>query len=311
LTIVAVNMALVCALYVVFNKNHDIYVFGERRISSNVDSPFYVDDPILGYRTSPGRRTITLKDGDKQISFTTETDASGYRLTSNPTQQLDEKPEIWIFGCSYTWGWLVNTEDTFPFLIQSAFPQYAVKNFGIPGYATVHSYLQLTTELAQRTAKYAVIAYASLHKRRNMAAASRMLECKNFELFGKLHHPKAFVDGNGRLQIRSVLIFAKDDDKDPSEAELNHVAATLLADMLVIFKEKGIIPLLAVLSREEHDPVVAAASAMGYDVLDINLDNAQSRYSFPGLDGHPNAAANKIYAAAILQRLAELEREQP
>ena len=303
-------MALVCALYAVFARNHDIYVLGERRISSDVDSPFYVDDPILGYRTSPGRRTITLKDGDKQISFATATDASGYRLTSNLPQQMDEKPEIWIFGCSYTWGWLVNTEDTFPFSIQSAYPQYAVKNFGIPGYATVHSYLQLTTELAHRTAKYAVIAYASLHKRRNMAAASRLLECKNFELFGKLHHPKAFIDDNGRLQIRSVLIFANDDDRDPSQAELDHVAATLLADMLAIFRQKGIVPVLAVLSREADDPVVSAAGAMGYDLLDINLDNTQPCYSFPGLDGHPNAAANKMYAAAIIKRLAELERPQ-
>jgi hypothetical protein len=59
--------------------------------------------PTLGYTLIPGRFTVTLKDG---YSFVMTHLQNSLRVT----QPLDnysgpsEKPEIWIFGCSFTHG---------------------------------------------------------------------------------------------------------------------------------------------------------------------------------------------------------------
>lgn len=305
----ALNAALLVAVVAFLGQRHTIYALGQRTITSDVNAPFYVAHPLLGYKTASGSRTITLRDGDRLLAFSTATGPDGYRLTSFAPQQQDGRPEIWIFGCSYTWGWLLDTQDSFPFRLQSALPQYAVRNFGIPGYGTVHAAVQLRTELASSSAEYAILAYASFHKRRNVAASSRMLECKNFEMYGKLRHPQATLDDTGRPAIRLVPITAADDADDPPAAVMDAVTIALLADIHDGLLKKGIVPILAVLNNENDDPVVRRARAMGYDVLDINLDNTEPRYHFPALDSHPNAEANKAYAAAILRHLAG--REHP
>jgi hypothetical protein len=40
------------------------------------------------------------------------------------------KPEIWLFGCSFTHGWSLNDEETYPWVLQERLPMYEVVNYG-------------------------------------------------------------------------------------------------------------------------------------------------------------------------------------
>ncbi len=74
----------------------------------------------------------------------------------------DAKKEIWIFGDSVTYGWSVNDEETFPWLLQEKFPDYEVVNFGVQGYSTLNSLIQLREALQNgKKPKLVILSYAS------------------------------------------------------------------------------------------------------------------------------------------------------
>src|SRR6266850_3005462 len=90
---------------------------------------YYRNHPTLGYITEPGEFRFTLTGGR---TFKTTQLINGLRIT-HPlnTYPGEGKKEIWIFGCSQTFGWALNDEETFPWLVQEKFTTYEVVNFGM------------------------------------------------------------------------------------------------------------------------------------------------------------------------------------
>jgi hypothetical protein len=89
---------------------------------------------------------VTLPGG---YSFTVTHFPSKLRITHPLATYTDRrsKPEIWIMGCSFTHGWSLNDQDTYPWLLQARLPQYVVVNYGVEGYGTLHALLQLREAL--------------------------------------------------------------------------------------------------------------------------------------------------------------------
>jgi hypothetical protein len=91
------------------------------------------------------------------------------RITHPPNGPTSAaRPQIWIFGCSFTHGWSLSDEQTYPWQVQRRIPEYEVVNFGVSGYGTVQSLIQFREALEQRSrSDVAIIAYASFHDERN------------------------------------------------------------------------------------------------------------------------------------------------
>ena len=86
-------------------------------IKVNPGGKLYVIDPTLGFANIPGKLTVTLSDG---YSFKVTNLPSTHRITYplSTYGEAGQKEEIWIFGCSYTYGWSLNDQETFPWLLQ-------------------------------------------------------------------------------------------------------------------------------------------------------------------------------------------------
>lgn len=147
-----------------------------------------------------GNFTITLDDGN---SFQVTHLPSILRITHplNTYGQDDLlKEEIWIFGCSFTHGWSLNGQETFPWLIQQRFPEYEVINFGVNGYGTIRSLIQLNEALEKgRRPQISVLTYGSFHDESNVFLRIRRKNIVTWNKLGPLVQPYARLDSNGTL----------------------------------------------------------------------------------------------------------------
>jgi hypothetical protein len=259
---------------------------------------FYKYDASLGYVTSTGTYTVTLTTpkADKPYVWTVTTDKDGYRLTSNIINGEKNEPEIWIFGCSYTWGWAVNDQDTLPWLIQKSYPGYYVKNYAGAGYGDVHALIKLKNEVAQgRKPVIAVFSYNNFHLPRNVAAPSRMNEFQNIKDVRLLHHPMGFIDDSGKLGIK-IIPLVHVDAPDPDSDTMINVTKKIFDEILELCEQEGIKPILAFQTGDKDDPIVQYCQKRGFTIADISLDNMKPEYNNLPYDIHPNSKAHKYYA---------------
>lgn len=124
---------------------------------------------------TPGTTNFDLREGEWTRKFRVTRNASGRRITRPPTAHAGAmpRPQLWFFGCSFAFGALLSDEETFPWIAQDRLPEYEVVNFGVSGYSTLHSLIQLEEELRKplRPA-VAVLTYADFHQRRNVCSWS-------------------------------------------------------------------------------------------------------------------------------------------
>jgi hypothetical protein len=129
-----------------------------------------VADSLLGISLSPGSFEIVM---NKEHSYTaTHFENGRRRVIRTNTTGADS---IYLMGCSFTYGMGVDDHETFASLLQKHFPNVCFENFGVPGYGTVQSFLQLQKCIESGSRPKAVVLQLShLHFSRNsMTAAFR------------------------------------------------------------------------------------------------------------------------------------------
>jgi hypothetical protein len=109
---------------------------------------FFTKDSELGYKHLPGKFKVTLNGN---YSFNATHLNNSLRITHplNTYNQSSKKPEIWILGCSFTYGWSLSDSETYAWLLQEKLPKYEIVNFGVNGYGTLHSFIQFKEALKQ------------------------------------------------------------------------------------------------------------------------------------------------------------------
>ena len=120
-------------------------------------------DSHLGFALRPGTFEVKINEA---LSFRTTHGKDSLRITGfeRPDTGLSR---VFIMGCSYTYGMGVDDSLNFPFLIQKHFPRYRVRNFGVPGYGMVQSYLQLKRCIARgEMPDIVIINFADFHSDR-------------------------------------------------------------------------------------------------------------------------------------------------
>lgn len=144
------------------------YYIEEYTITSSPSNSL-LPDSILGLALAPGAFEVTINKG---LTYTATHDSSGYRQIPHNNAPAREDT-CFFMGCSFTYGMGVNDQSTFAAICQKGQSKYEIVNFGVPGYGTVQSLLQLEDALRNGSRPDLVIMFFSkLHFDRNVLAPS-------------------------------------------------------------------------------------------------------------------------------------------
>lgn len=278
----------------------------------------FTPHPRLGYAHLPGDYLITLGDG---FQFRVSNDEAGLRRTcpKGAEAQHGERGEIWILGCSFTFGWSINDEETFPWRLQEFLPDYRVMNHGTNGYGTIHGLIQLEDAIAAgEQPEVAVIAYGSFHDDRNTFVRHRRKGVNAWKKFGPLIQPYGSLDANGELVIemagteyaewplqrQSALVHRLErayNDWESERANSHEVSKAIVKRMHELAEANGIeLVLLGMVRTPETTDMVEYAKSLGMQTADVSLHLRKNKHlrNLPH-DGHPNGAANELFATKI------------
>ena len=324
LFLLAVILAMVASLEIALRLlGEKLYVPVVFNIKVEPGGRFYQADPGLGYRHLPGKFTLTLPDG---YGFQVTHGNNTLRIT-HPEQQDGEssgKPQIWIFGGSFTHGWGLNDSETYPWLLQERFPDHELVNFGVGGYGTIHALIQFREALDSGISpRLVIVAYGSFHNTRNICSrlyrkaiiphnrlGELMLPCGRLGSHGELvvvqkklgYTPLPFMTYSA-LMNRIERLYVSHEGKFRKSQE---VTQAILKEMQNICQQRKILLLVATLTNDAGTQELNAfCQAQGIKTVDITVDlKVQENTNFPH-DSHPSPKANQEYA----QKLEPVIRE--
>ncbi len=277
----------------------------------------YHAHPVLGYTNLPGRFKIVLSTG---YTFQVTNQANALRVT-HPPDTLDDsvgKKEMWVFGGSFTYGWALNDEESYPWLLQEAFPSYEVVNFGVSGYGTIHSLLQFREAVLEKSPDVVVLAYAGFHDERNTFVRKRGKQIAPWLALGSRHHPFVELNENGILQhqmkevtyepfpLMTKLPLAHFLEQQYNEVEIRQKRSHLVTQELI--KEMAQLAArqqarFVFVNIQAGERMLDFTHEQGIPSVDISVNLRQPEYSNRPHDSHPSALANRLYAERLAHYL--------
>jgi hypothetical protein len=277
----------------------------------------FTPHPTRGYTQLPGTFVVTLRDG---YSFTMTHLPSGLRITHPLATYTDtrSKPEIWIMGCSFTHGWSLNDQDTYPWRLQAHLPEYEVVNYGVEGYGTLHALLQLREALTtQRPPRVVVYAYASLHDGRNTFLRNRRKTIAPWNRLGPLLQPYVWLDRDGHLHSAMATVEYTEfplmrysafvhflemtyNRLEDSWSHSHQVSQRLLLEMAELANQYHMEFIVATIAEDARSrEMLAFAQAQGLMGVDISVNSSRPEYTNGPHDSHPSPLANAYYAERL------------
>jgi hypothetical protein len=274
----------------------------------------FTPHPTRGYTQLPGTFVVTLRDG---YSFTMTHLPSGLRITHALATYADtrSKPEIWIMGCSFTHGWSLNDQDTYPWLLQAHLPEYEVVNYGVEGYGMLHALLQLREALTTQPApRMVVYAYASLHDGRNTFLRNRRKTIAPWNRLGPLLQPYVWLDRDGHLHSAMATVEYTEfplmrysafvhflemtyNRLEDSWSHSHQVSQRLLLEMAELANQYHVEFIVATIAEDVRTrEMLAFAQAQGLMGVDISVNSSRPEYTNGPHDSHPSSLANAHYA---------------
>ena len=101
----------------------------------------FVGHPELGIQLNPGSYKININKG---LAFEARHLDDHSRFVTGRQQN---HTNVLLLGCSFTYGFGVDDDQTFASLLQKDFPEAGIQNAGVPGYGSVQSLMQLKAQL--------------------------------------------------------------------------------------------------------------------------------------------------------------------
>ncbi len=286
--------------------------------------PFLKPDPKLGYRPCSGRQTVTV---DNTYSYTT-THVDRRRITRPlPWYRRDDRQcDIWILGCSFTYGDGLSDHETMPWIVQSKAPAFNVVNLAFNAYGTLHSLLLFREELAKGVRpKVLVLTYASFHDERN--TLSRNWLKVHYRINPSVVLPYAEVNDQGELAVKSwsgacrelpLIRFSSvmrlaDELYDLIDASISNERETtkaIIREIAEICRRKEICLVIAGLMKTEPTRLMLDWSReLGAHPINIAVPG-EKEYYLP-FNKHPNAKAARLYAERLTAFLKKTCLEEP
>lgn len=261
-------------------------------------------DKMLGYSMVPGRHKLSLEWKAFPLklhhNFTLVVGQDGCATTSANPELYKEKPQIWIFGGSYTLGWPLDNQYSYPWLLQNKFKGYYIRNFGVNGYGNIQALIQLK-ELLKTGSKpvMAIFAYNNFFNERNVAAS----EIADFDPPGVPNacYPRTCLNAQGNVSI-ALLPFQDLKGFDPDIFYKEKVTCGIFKEIKELCDLHHIIPSIAVQYAGDEDRVVMYCRSLGFGIADIRVKLDQTNIVYP-FDTHPGASAHKQYAEKLREYL--------
>jgi len=286
---------------------------------------FSTKNPTLGYTNLPGKFKVTL--GRSSYSFYVTHLSNNLRATHplDTYNNKDSKGEIWIFGCSNTYGWGVNDEQTYPWLVQERFPRYEVVNFGVPGYGTIHALIQLKEALKSRNKpEVAILAYASFHDIRNTYTRAQRKCTAPYNKLGVVFQPYAGLDWKGKLYLYMARLEYKEfpfmrysafvhwlenryNDIERKFYYRSHdVSKALIKEMSRICLKNGIKFIVAGIYPDPHTAeMLEYCKKEGIKSVDVSIEYNKKNTNYP-YDGHLSPLGHKKLAQKLIPFLSKI-----
>jgi len=279
---------------------------------------FFRADPVLGYTHLPGRFEVTLETTDH--TFVVNHDEDGLRFTGPDSKPMpSDAPEIWILGCSFTHGWSLDDAETYPWLVQNAYPDYRVVNFGTSGYGTIHALLQMEAALKESKPAVIVYAYAGFHDTRNTFARVRRKAIAPWNRLGPLIQPYARFNRADHLEFsRAEVVYEplpgmrhsallhfiemKYNQFELTGLESRKVSISLIQRMHAEAAEAGVPFLFAEI--QDGAEVRTRIDEEGIPTLDLSVDLSQPGFRNLPHDFHPSKRAHQAYAEKLTASLS-------
>ena len=189
------------------------------RRMTRIPQDFFAEDAEQGYRAKPGRYIFryTRRQGGalEHLDSVVTINGDGTRFTGNapaaPARQIH------VLGDSFVFGDGVNDEQTFSFLLQSAFPRDAVHLHALGGYSWANALVTMDRIKDQiRPGDIVILGYAFYYKERHVAAPGRLRDISSWmarsfpdvELNPKDRLIRARLDG-ANLVLDTIPMYCK------------------------------------------------------------------------------------------------------
>ncbi|MCB9231455.1 MAG: hypothetical protein H6581_07325 [Bacteroidia bacterium] len=298
-----------------------------RNSASPDGKPFFLHHETYGFLPDPAARLYTLND---QLTFHTQHNKEGFRLTSQIENDTLKRDEIWILGGSFTYGWGIETEESFPFLLQNQLPELKIRNFGVPAFGPHQSFDLLHNQLGQSPKpKMVVLAYASFHNQRVTCNDFWLKALAGLQATEGFYYPWFRLENGEQKRgmqkvayhplpgqkISAFVHFLEIQGNHAQEKNLQSFQTTreLLEDMVDFCRENQITFCLAGLEPDAETVAMLDYFRQmdGVVVCDISVDRSEPGMSLEPIDPHPSAAAHEIYAEKLVNCLLELPFSKP
>ncbi len=271
--------------------------------------------PDGGFAHCPGAFQVTLPTG---YQFRVTHGTNGLRVTHPPLAvDVKARPELWILGCSLTHGWSLNDEDTYPWRVQAALPEFEVVNGGVSGYGTLHQRLQFQELLKQRgKPAVVVVAYGRFHDFRNTYVRIWQKGFAPYNRLPDLAYPFARLNSADQLsydatpatyaewplQRQSALVHWLEQQANVVQEEWvgsHEVSRALLTNWAALCAKEGLPFVVAGISSDAA-PMLEWCRANRLRAVDISVPLTEPGNTNAPHDGHPSAKANEVYAERLV-----------
>lgn len=300
------------------------YANTDYEVVSNPKNP-YVADKNLGIQLNPGIYDFVL---NKHVRFTATHQKNGQRFV--PGEDLDESPEVLFLGCSYTYGYGVNDNESFAAIAQQKHPEWDVQNAAVVGYGTAQHLLQLRNRLQKESPECVVLCISSVHfirtvlsqkyranlrigYRRSANNIDGRMKGARFPYFddtsGKAKYAKwddLYSELPGRYWSASINFVqnlrdrAREPEGDPVE-----ITARLIQEMQQLCDEKGV-KFGVICLDTDHETKTLRKKLPEIQWKNIGFSFKSKTYTHRPYDSHPNAKGHQKIAQSAIPFIEKL-----
>lgn len=287
-------------------------------------------DPALGWANLPDQNTrngFTIPRKHLRLEYTVNTDGDGRRVTSN---EAHAGRVVSIYGCSNTFGWGLDDEATYPWLLQERLPDCTVLNYGVSGYSLYQILLRMEATIARDRPEVVVLGFSPGLEARsvNDSAYLRMISefggappsClsvkgRNGKQRLRRFQPEAYrrLPGDGRSSLVQLAGIALNRVRFLAREGAGKKVATtrhLLLSMDNLCRSSDTVFLVQYVSTDARYQEFLSGTGVNWAAGPVDLDSCTEdgayRYRQFPFDGHPNAAANVHYAEALEPAIREI-----
>ena len=272
--------------------------------------------PKIGWKPKEGIYIFPpFSKNGKYTKFTILKDGSRFSGKISGDSEVD----VLFIGGSFTQGWAVDDQETFPWFFQKKLPNLKVKNYGVGGYGTYQSFLLLEEILKKKNnIKIIIYSYIKAHPSRNIGDASWLSYLNKYSRRGHLSLPYVELDKNGNLiehepveylklpfreysalitrlekKIMRIKLYSKYKDK-------TKITQKIILEMKKLSEKNGSKFIFANLDSVKDDliPYIEFSKKNKITFTDCGYTDVTDDYIVEN-DGHPNHKMHKLYADCI------------